>query len=306
LPLKQTLRRLRLTQPFNLVATNLTRTALRVLGVEWDLAVRHLHRVGTVGAALPNGRTLRLWSQADDWVSNQVFWKGWDGYEPETARVFFALAARARATLDVGAYVGYYAILSALASPDSTVHALEPHPEVYERLLRNVALNGLGNVRCRRAAAGAADGQAELFHVPTSMPTSSSLSLDFMRPAGELRGSTVEVIALDCYLREQGVERLDLVKVDTETTEPQVLTGMVESLRRHRPAIVCEVLPASGTGAALSALLGPLGYRYYLLTPDGPLPCSAIEGHPRWLNYLFTTFDLPELRAALEGVLTRG
>jgi FkbM family methyltransferase len=279
---------------------------MRALGVEWGFAIRHLHRVGAVRATLPNGRTMRLWSRADDWVSNQVFWKGWSGYEPETARVFFALATRSRGTVDIGAYVGYYTIIAAFAKSEAVVHAFEPHPEIYERLLRNVGLNGLENVRCTRAAVGEIDGRKELFHVPTSMPTSSSLSHDFMSPAGELRATLVEVVTLDRFLREHTVEHLDLVKVDTESAEPQVLRGMADALRSHRPAVVCEVLPGAGTAGALTSVLRPLGYRYYHLTPDGPRLRDAIEGHPRWLNYLFTTSAPDDLGAVLEGAVGRG
>jgi FkbM family methyltransferase len=248
---------------------------------------------------------LRLWSKADDWVSNQVFWKGWDGYEPETARVFFALAARSRVTLDVGAYVGYYAILAALANPRATVQAFEPHPEIFERLKLNIALNCLSNVICVRAAAAEADGHAELFHVSTSMPTSSSMSLDFMRSAGELRRSTVQVVTLDRILRERKLEHLDLVKMDTESTEPKVIAGMADSLRRFRPALVCEVLPACGVEAALSALLEPLGYQDYLLTSQGPVPQEVIAADPRWFNHLFTTLGPSELEAALAPMFRR-
>jgi hypothetical protein len=62
---------------------------------------------------------------------------------------------------------------------------------------------------------------------------------------------------------------------------------MRETLARDRPWVVCEVLHGRGAEGRLQALLQPLGYRFYLLTPDGLLPPDTIEGHPRWLNYLF-------------------
>jgi hypothetical protein len=65
--------------------------------------VLKFHRVGHAAAQLPNGRTVHLWSRGDDWVSNQVFWRRWAGYEPETSPIFFRAAQRAAATIDVGA-----------------------------------------------------------------------------------------------------------------------------------------------------------------------------------------------------------
>ena len=81
-----------------------------------------------------------------------------------------------------------------------------------------------------------------------------------------------------------------MVKIDTETTEPQVLRGMMETMWRDRPAIVCEVL-GRGSEQALEQILGPLGYHYYLLTPAGPAERDHVEGHPEWLNYLFSAMD---------------
>ena len=89
---------------------------------------------------LPNGRTLRLWSEADDWVSNQIYWRGWR-YEPRRRR----LADSAEVTLDVGAYVGFFALVAAHANPKARIYAFEPMPMVYERLRKNVRINQLSN-----------------------------------------------------------------------------------------------------------------------------------------------------------------
>lgn len=282
------LKRLRTTQPLNWLTTSTARTVLSAAGVRPEVVVKHLHRVGTVTSRLPNGRVLRLWSRGDDWVSNQVFWRGWDGYEPETGPLFFRLAQRSEVTLDVGAYVGYFTLLAAHANPSARVFAFEPMKAIAARLRHHVACNRLSNVECTEAAVGECEGTAEFFHTPRPFPTSSSLSREFMGTTG-IVSSRVTVLALDRFLRDRNVGRVDLVKIDTESTEPQVLRGMRDCLERDRPTLVCEVLKDRGAEQPLEAVLGPLGYRYYLLTPDGPVLRDRIEGHPDWLNYLFTT-----------------
>lgn len=289
--LKAALKRLRVSQPFNAVATSVARGALGLLGLRSEFLVRHLHRAGEVRCRLPNGRTLELWSRGDDWVSNQLFWRGLSGYEPETVPWFWALARSAQVTLDVGAYVGFYTLLAAHANPAGRVFAFEPHPGAHDRLVRNVARNGIANAECLAVAAGDRDGTAEFFHVGTKVPTSSSLSFEFMKPHAGLRRLMVQVTTLDSFVRERRLTRVDLVKIDTESTESQVLRGMREVLRRDRPAIVCEVLAGREAGAGLAEVLAPLGYRYYLLTADGPVAHETITGHAVWLNYLFTHVD---------------
>jgi FkbM family methyltransferase len=162
-------------------------------------------------------------------------------------------------------------------------------------LKNNVAINGLSNVECVASAVGERDGAAEFYYVGTTLPTSSSLSFNFMRSAENLESDTIPVTTLDSFVRDKMIDRLDLVKIDTETTEPEVLRGMQRTLSRDCPTIVCEVLKGRGTEQALEAVLGPLGYSYYLLTPEGPRPQARIEGHPEWLNYLFTLLSPEEI-----------
>jgi len=289
------LKKLRASQPFNYIATSAVYGLLGATGLKSESVIKHLHRVGPVRRRLPNGRTLSLWSRADDWVSNQIYWRGWDGYEPESVPLFFRLATRARVTFDVGAYVGFFSLLAAHANTEGIVYAFEPMADAFERLQKNVALNLLNNIRCTAAAVGEIDGKAEFYHVADYLPCSSSLSFEFMQSAGAVRSSVVPVVTLDRFVQETGLGGIDLVKIDTESTEPQVLRGMIETLRRDHPILMCEVLKDRGSERPLEEILRPLGYRFYLLTPDGPVLRDQIEGHSSWLNYLFTTFEPDEV-----------
>jgi FkbM family methyltransferase len=289
---KAALKTLRASQPLNCVATATLHALLAAADRQSEFVIRHLPRSGTVRTRLPNGRTLRLWSRGDDGIANQVYWRGWRGHEPETASLFFRLAAVARTTLDIGAHVGFYTLLAAHANPRGQVYAFEPMPCVHQRLRRNIALNRLANVECLPVAVGESDGTAAFFYVAAcaqrGIPSSSSLSLDFMRTLGELESFPTPVITMDRFVRERGLGPIDLVKIDTEATEPQVLRGMINTLRRNHPLLVCEVLAGHGAEEALEAILRPLGYHSYLLTSEGPVPQDAIRGHPEWRNYLFS------------------
>jgi len=287
-------KRLRATQPLNWIVTSGIKALLQAARKESESIIQHVHRVGLVRSKLPNGRALKLWSRADDWVSNQVFWRGWGGYEPETVPLFFRLASRSRVTLDVGAYVGFYSLLAAHANRAGKVYAFEPLDDVRERLQKNIELNELSNVQVFNNAVGAVDGAAEFFSTATNMPCSSSLSYDFMKSAEGVYGVPVSVITLDKFVIENNIPGVDLVKIDTESTEPDVLQGMVETLTRDQPFIICEVL-GRGSESKLEEVLRPLGYNFYLLTPDGPVLRDHIAGHPAWLNYLFTPLSPDEV-----------
>lgn len=292
MPLKRRLRRaLRAvvtSWPLNPIVTEVLHAVLPERVRHHPLLARVAPRRGVAEALLPGGRVLRMGSRGDDEVASELFWRGWACHEPETARVFYELARSARVTLDIGAHVGYFALLAAHANPQGRVYAFEPLPRVRARLERNVALNGC-NVSCEPFALGSPRGTAEFFHVRNGIPSSSSLDEGFMRSIvspGELTSSTVEVLEADDFVESRSLVGVDLVKIDTETTEAAVLQGMLRTLRRDRPHIVCEVLD-SEVGAALERVLEPLGYEYFVLTASGPMRREHIRAEEHWRNFLF-------------------
>lgn len=287
--LKSNLKKLRSSQPFNRLATSGTKSLFSSVGLKPEFFVKHLHRMDLVESRLPNGRVFKLNSKADDWVSNQVFWREWHGYEPETSPLFFRLAEKSAVTFDVGAYVGFFTLLAAHANPQGQVFAFEPMSKIYERFQNHIKLNDLQNVEAILGAVGDKEGEAEFFHQEgLDLPTSSSLSYEFMKTAESLVSTKVKVFQLDKFVQEKGIEKVDLIKIDTETTEPDVLRGAMNLLRKNQPDIFCEVLKGRAEGRKLKEILQPLGYEFYLLTPEGAIKHEEIEGHPEFLNYLFT------------------
>lgn len=82
---------------------------------------------------------------------------------------------------------------------------------------------------------------------------------------------------------------VDLIKLDTESTEPAALRGLESTIGRHRPAVVCEVLRDRTEPELEAFFFGQVDYDAYWLTPDGPQGRSRIVGDPefRYVNYLF-------------------
>jgi FkbM family methyltransferase len=297
--LKHAAKKLRDHPAVNPVITTGGKAVLRALGQDSQWMRKHVPRRGYVKLQLPNGEILRLWSEGEDFVSTQIFWAGAAGYEPETIPLWFRLAERAKVTVDVGAYVGYMTLLAALANRRGRVLALEPCPPTYERLMRNLSINGVGNVTCANLAAGAEQGTVPMYHIPDGFSSGASFneeqaSHDALGVTGEARVVCTEVPLrrLDDVLREQRIDKVDLMKIDTETTEPQVLEGASDMLARDHPHIVCEVLdrPELELPARLTEMLKPLGYRFYELVAGGVRehPCVPV---PKAGNCLFSTWD---------------
>ena len=180
--LKETLKVVRASQPLNYIAATTLRGVSTAIGVKSEFIIKHLPRVGVVESTLPNGQVLRLLSRGDEWVPNQVFWRGWSGYEPESLPLFFRFAERSRVVLDIGAHIGVYALIAGHANAEAKVFAFEPLEATSARLRENVELNRLNNVSCFETAISDVDGIAKFYRPEGAIPCSAGMSSDFYSP----------------------------------------------------------------------------------------------------------------------------
>jgi FkbM family methyltransferase len=213
---------------------------------------------------------------------------GLAGYEPEAMACFLALlqAARPGAVLDVGANVGLYALLAAAAS-GRDVRAFEPTPELAAVARATARRNGL-EVVVEEMALGRTSGTATLY-LSDRTDSSNSLAAGF-RPSS--RQLEVPVETVDAYCARTGVAPA-IIKVDTETTEPDVLAGATGTITRHRPWIICEVLHGRRPGE-LAQVMGPHGYSWYHLGGEAePQPVDDLTGDPTHVRLMYLLSPRP-------------
>lgn len=225
---------------------------------------------------LPDGQALLLDHLGSSKILRRFAWKGIYGYEPDTLRLFFALAKHAKSVLDIGAYFGLYSLVAAKANPQAGIHAFEPLPENLALLRHFLALNGCVQVSVHPLALARHAGEATLY-VPkerlSALPATGSLKDRFR--SGErfedlsAQTSSVRTTSLDAWLQETGLDRVDLVKIDTEETEHEVIAGAMKTLEQNRPDIVMEITFADPNFAQALALLRDLGYRFFHINPAG-------------------------------------
>ncbi|WP_456482138.1 FkbM family methyltransferase [Methanopyrus sp.] len=132
---------------------------------------------------------------------------------------------------DVGANIGYYAILTALASRRSRVYAIEPIRENLELLRENIALNNLDNkVKALEYVVSDKCGKVR-------MVLENRSNWHRIADAGDDDSDhvvEVESVTLD-ELSERLGERPTYVRMDVEGAELEVIQGMVELLESDDP-----------------------------------------------------------------------
>lgn len=122
--------------------------------------------------------------------------------------------------VDIGANVGAYSLfVAAQAGPSARIVALEPQPDIFERLVFNIRLNPLGTVKAIACAVADKSGELTLFVDPANKGESS------VRIVGASAASALRVPAktlLD-IATEEGFTHIDAAKLDVEGAEDIIL-----------------------------------------------------------------------------------
>lgn len=153
-------------------------------------------------------------------------------WEKGITQAFLTRLAPGMTVVDVGANYGYYSLAAACRVGDKgRVYSFEPNPHTFEILRKNVEVNWLGRIiRPHQLAVLDSRKQVEL-HVLRRFQASSSLFTPELVPEADPPSEewrSVEAVPLD----EMVQEKVDLIKIDAEGSEPMVLEGMRKILDR--------------------------------------------------------------------------
>lgn len=234
-------------------------TLLRALHPPEQL-YRHLHFKGVVQVKVSATESFRI-RHHGYMIENELFWRGLQGWEKVSNALWTTLSREAATIIDVGANTGVYALLARSVNPTAEIIALEPIERVFLKLQDNIALND-HRIHALAAAASDRDGTAIIYDQPSEHVLSVSLNKGFNTWQSGLREVPVKTRSLDSLTNEFGWTRVDLVKIDTETHEPEVLEGFRTVLLRDRPTLLIEILNDE-VATRVEAIIGDLGYQYY-------------------------------------------
>lgn len=140
--------------------------------------------------------------------------------------------------LDVGANTGQSAVYFNKMFPGASIHCFEPIASTFETLQKN--LGNRRNITCHNFALGADNGREEIPYEPDS--GMNSLVKEVYASMDSTLKQVVEIGTIDGFLNDSGLERIDLIKIDTEGFDFKVLVGAEKALTGQAvDFIVCEV-----------------------------------------------------------------
>jgi FkbM family methyltransferase len=137
--------------------------------------------------------------------------------------------------VDVGAHIGLYTIIAAKrVGPTGKVIAIEPDPQNFKILRKNILLNQLSNVEPLECAAYSAKKKLKLF-LP-EVGSGRTIFNTVMQGRIKSCDNSIEVEAntLDNILNENNVQRVNWIKIDVEGAELEVLKGMSNVLEANK------------------------------------------------------------------------
>ena len=225
---------------------------------------------------------LRVHARPDRFISRAIAERG--VWEPFETAVFLDLVRPGGVVVDVGANIGYYAVLAAQrAGPAGRVHAFEPERANFRLLQANLRLNACANASARRLAICDRAGTERLYRDADNLGDHRL----YPSPGAPRSSVPVPTAALDALF--PAGTRLDVIKIDAQGAEYRIFRGMRGLLARRTAAlrIITEVWPhglahAGSSHRALLALLAEQGLRPALIDEAEarltPVTYAALEG----------------------------
>jgi FkbM family methyltransferase len=186
---------------------------------------------------------------------------------------------------DVGANIGQTIIQMHRRFRSPIIHSFEPDPCTFRQLQRRTAK--LQNVTACNAGLGSSVTTLDFFRNDHS-DMSSFLPLGDIGWGAVRETISVPVTTVDAYSAERGIDRIDILKSDTQGFDFEVLRGAERMMREGRVHLVyleinfAELYKGAGT---LDAIYKHLTDRDYRLVSF--YRCFYREGKAAWSDALF-------------------
>ncbi len=143
-------------------------------------------------------------------------------HEPQEELAFHAVVERLKADtpapvmVELGSFWAYYSLWTKTANPETRCVCVEPDPSNLEVGRRNFELNGV---------------PATFVHAAVGTPHGATVKI---RTESDNALRPTPLVSLEGLMRDQGLERIDLLLSDIQGAETELLTGARELLRSGR------------------------------------------------------------------------
>jgi len=226
-------------------------------------------------------------------MQSRIFWVGY--YSKSIVNYFNSYLQPGMTVIDVGANIGETTLTAAKrVTSTGKVIAFEPVTKIYSILNDNLKRNRLHWVKPVKLGLSENAGSAPIYtSSDQDINSLENIGLGTLYPVEERQTliETISLSSLDDYLRENPIDRLDLIKIDIEGAEIPCLFGAQKTIRKFRPQIILETqeetyMAAGYNPNSLMELFTQLDYEIFRLGNNGELHSVSAKSLKNYQNIL--------------------
>src|ERR1035437_1283211 len=230
---------------------------------------QHLYFKGSFKVKCKNSAFKMLhWGQS---LENEIYWKGFnDGWERVSTNIWAKLCLNSEIIFDVGANTGYYSLIAKSENPKSKVYAFEPIGRIFNKLKYNCELNSF-DVKLFQIALSNMDGESIIYDKPNEdqiLQASLSRNIKNTDDYSSYVEVKVNVNKLATIIKQNNIQKIDLMKIDVEEHEVEFMEGMGKYIKEMRPDMLLEIV-VKENGEKITEMLDGLGYLYFDIDEKG-------------------------------------
>jgi len=201
---------------------------------------------------------------------------------------------------DVGAHIGKYSVLfGKLILPQGKLYSFEPTKKSYDKLVENIKLYDLGDVKVQNLAVYNQDCELNFNEFPEEYSSWNSLGKPVMENPKDsksivpiIKTSRIKAVSLDSFCQKENITYIDYLKIDVEGAEIFALQGAKnlltnKSIKYIQFEISQKMLEGLNTKAKdLFDYLKTFGYHSYQITESGELGIEVHNSTEFYVNYV--------------------
>ncbi|MFL0354028.1 FkbM family methyltransferase [Xanthomarina sp. GH4-25] len=224
---------------------------------------------------------LKIATNQTSYLTQLLFWNGYKKFE--YSEIFEKLSKQIDIFLDVGSNIGYYSLLASKSNSKIKAFAFEPALGPKHYLKENIKLNNFqNNIELIDLAISDSIGEIDFYEVQNKKYKYLKYNLAGEGNTGTKKTSRnfklnkVNSTTLSNFVGLKKLNKIDLIKIDTEGTEAVILNSGLSEVKKFEPIIICETL-FNKIESDLDDIFKLLNYEFYNHTPKGLKKVDTIK-----------------------------
>ncbi len=197
-----------------------------------------------------------------EYIDRYVFYFG--AYEREELSLLKKYMNKKSVVLDIGANRGHHSLFFSRYS--KCVYAFEPYEKVYKETIKKIFDNDISNIFLNKFGLSNKDDLIS-FYAPVGINEGVG---SFVNSSNNINVGKLEIKNADNYIEINILdEKISLIKIDVEGFETNVLKGLENTIKKHKPALFMELSKESQIYIKEVATFKDI-YNFYIVEPNNP------------------------------------